>query len=189
MPSAVASQGLIAFGGLAMREQQRRACAVGQQHPQIAVAAFGDTAEMAGLSGAVFPRCETEPGSELSCTRKAVDVGDRAEHGGRDDDADAGDGHETLHVGVRFGDRRELSVELFDALLEFMPISSRIGIRALSNTAGTPSTTACSRRTMPAAPAGSAIPNSANRPRASVMRWRRVATHCWRMRCRPCSAC
>ena len=109
---------MIAFGGLAMREQQRRACTVGEQHPQIAVTAFGDAAEMAGLSGAVFARCETQPGSELSCARKAVDVGDRADHGGGDDDADAGDGHEPLDVGVRFGDRGELSIELFDALLE-----------------------------------------------------------------------
>ena len=61
---------------LAMGGHQRRARTVHQEGAQVDVATLGDAAESAMLSTGVLPRGQSQPGSEASCTRKALDVTD-----------------------------------------------------------------------------------------------------------------
>ena len=61
---------------LAMGGHQRRAGTVHQQGAQVDVAPLGDAAESATLSTGVLSRGQSQPGSEASSVRKALDITD-----------------------------------------------------------------------------------------------------------------
>jgi len=74
------------------RRTQYRARAVGEQHAQVAIAAFGDAAAMAGAAGRMLFWCEAEPGGEVARIVEVADLAGRGRHHrGRGQQADAGD--------------------------------------------------------------------------------------------------
>ena len=70
---------------------QHRARAVGEEHPQVAIPAFGDAPEMARTAGRIFLGSEAEPGGEVARITEVTHLAaGGCHHGGCGEQADAG---------------------------------------------------------------------------------------------------
>ena len=84
---------------------------MGKQHAEIVVALFGDASEMSLIAGAVLTRCETEPTGESTAIGEPVRRADGGDHRGAGEQSDPGDGLQTVHVGIVFGQGFQLSFD------------------------------------------------------------------------------
>ena len=89
-----------------------------QHAPQVAVAAFTDVSESPVAAARVFARRQPDPARKLAPAVERMNVTDRADQGGRPQQADAGHGLQQRADRVGGGQLPQLAVELGDAVLQ-----------------------------------------------------------------------
>lgn len=72
---------------------------VGEQHPQVDVALFGDSSEPSDVSTGALSRGEPEVAREAACGAETVDITDEGDHGSCGEQADAWNSSKLLDDG------------------------------------------------------------------------------------------
>jgi hypothetical protein len=106
---------------------EHRARAVDEERAQVAVAAFGDAAQVALEPAGVLARSEAEVAGEMLSRREASNISDEGDQGGRDQQSDSRDGAQMLERGELLGGGLELAFHLLHPCLNLADLPARLG--------------------------------------------------------------
>src|ERR1700687_3433 len=110
----------------ALRAEENGTGCLDEQHPQVAIAAFGDGPEDRAPARRHLSRHETEPSTEISALGEHVAPADRGDCCSRDDRANARHRHEALGSVILLGQRLDLVRHGLDAPIEMAPVGAEI---------------------------------------------------------------
>jgi hypothetical protein len=103
----------------AVGRQESGASTVNKEHPEVAVAPFGDGPEAPGGTRGGFTGREAEIVGQAAARGKALDVTDGGHESGGREDSDAGNGHEE-------GDGRDEGSEALELVLEIVGLGLKL---------------------------------------------------------------
>ena len=167
-------------------------CGVHQERAEIPVPLFADRPQVSTPPAGVFPRREPQIAGKVPARRKAPHITDARHQRRGIQQPDAGDGAELRDVGDLVRQRRQLVVEVPEALLERADLFAHRrqaraetprdgGLRVFEH--------AIDLGHHMGAPTGIVTPNSRSSPRSVLRRAVRVRSHVVRMRWRDTTAC